>query len=728
MTAVFFGIDWLESGTDLDAPYLQARDPAPGETLVPLASDVQLEVTDDVSDVDPLATVIEMDRGSGWETVFTGGAAQPGFAVTVTPLTHGVGLDYYRYLIDPDVDFALGATPIIRVTEADIIGNLQTQTYSFAVIADVITPYLRAQDPAPLATDVSKTHDIYFEVADLLSDVDVATLTVEVDRGGGSELAYDSGFFQSPYTGSVVEQLESGRKYYEITVHHPVGFYDYTTVEVHVVVDDDLGNTLDTSYTFQSEDTLAPVASANFPTGLDVPVATLVSFDIVDVGSGVDLETLVIKFGTTVVYDWDGIGSPVDGFQAGYRGPSSNVYTIPDGHHVVIDPETNLANETVYTIHVDADDLAGNTMATFSWPFTTSTAPLIFTLWPLDEAMDVPLDTDVSFHVSDDVAVDETTIQVSVNGAPVVVDGVAEPGYGLSITGAPTLLTVVIDPDSPLLMDQGHVIDVAVSDTAGNTSTKTWTFDTSQGLVVSPVLRAAAFDALVKLLWTLPAPEFMRYDLFQLRRSTTTTPLVPGDGKLVYEGLDLAFDDVTVVNGTVYYYTLFVVHRYVNGVPEYVDYDPEASATAKPRAVIAATRLATEYVPGRGEFGTRTTLPVPGARLQKTWSLTSPVDEIRTVAGTLVRAPVNGQILGVRATSVSSTVDIEVPESGIVITLTNVLLLAGLVQNSRLVSGQVIGRTVSGTMSLSMAKMPGRQTINPRHFYTSLESRDGGGS
>jgi hypothetical protein len=224
--------------------------------------------------------------------------------------------------------------------------------------------------------------------------------------------------------------------------------------------------------------------------------------------------------------------------------------------------------------------------------------------------------------------------------------------------------------------------------------------------------------------------------LYQLRRSTTGFPVLPTEGTLVYQGLQKEFIDTGVENGVVYYYTLFVIRRYIGGSPDYVPYDTDASVSARPRGVVTARLPEIEYVPARGDFGIRTIDPMPHGRTLSVYGAYSGSsrrysDIVSVGTGRVVQSPVRGTIRDVYNVSslgsrVTKAVEIQV-DSGLVIVISGIIVSVS--KRSTVEVGQVIGRTVGGTVEFSAYKMPGggfgKRSVRPRYFYLTIENRDG---
>jgi phage tail-like protein len=222
---------------DTEAPFLQNRAPAPSAPNVPINSNVTLEVVDVGYGVDVSSVVIRVNGVLAW----TGDFQQPGFAVTKSVVSGG-----FRYIINPDVDFGEGSSPVIAVQAADLAPapNSLNTSYSFECVNAL--PYLQAQNPAPNEHDVLPTADIFLEVMDDDSGVDPATVVIKI--AGTTCWQFDAE--QGPF--NVAKTEIGGGKGFHFAIS-PLGLLpDNAPVLVEVYAADFavVPNVLDTSYTF----------------------------------------------------------------------------------------------------------------------------------------------------------------------------------------------------------------------------------------------------------------------------------------------------------------------------------------------------------------------------------------------------------------------------------------------------------------------------------------------
>ena len=109
--------------------------------------------------------------------------------------------------------------------------------------SDSGSPYLRNRNPFP-GSEALPTTTIYFQLVDEITAVEVTTLTVyinEVLAFGGSYGGWQNGF-----SGTIL----IGYQYLDVNIVPPSSFTDGEEVEVRVIAQDLLGNSLDASYSF----------------------------------------------------------------------------------------------------------------------------------------------------------------------------------------------------------------------------------------------------------------------------------------------------------------------------------------------------------------------------------------------------------------------------------------------------------------------------------------------
>ena len=141
---------------------------------------------------------------------------------------------------------------------------------------------------------------------------------------------------------------------------------------------------------------------------------------------------------------------------------------------VTLDPNSNLATGTTYTATLSgAQDLAGNTMTSTSWSFTTvpaTTAPTVSAQSPASGATGVLIASTVSATFSEDVQPGTISFVLKTGSTTV----------SAAVTYDVTTRTVTLDPNSNLASGTTYTATLSgAQDLSGNTmSSSSWSFTT----------------------------------------------------------------------------------------------------------------------------------------------------------------------------------------------------------------------------------------------------------
>lgn len=237
-----------------------------------------------------------------------------------------------------------------------------------------------------------------------------------------------------------------------------------------------------------------PYLNNEFPAAgsVDQPVDTLISVDIVDAESFVDLSTLDAYVNGADAYR---IGL---GFVSPYDGPASAITpTIVDGYdayNLILDRTTNFPTNTDITTRIIVDDYGTNTLDGY-WTFRIGEPPFIESYSPVPGAIDIFPNTSISFDIVDrGSGVQASTLDAYVNGADAY-DGVS--GFifpyngpsssfsfvpGGSIEGYDAYQVVI---DNLALYSEGSIVTTRVTgdDNYGGSMDESWSFT----IITSPV-------------------------------------------------------------------------------------------------------------------------------------------------------------------------------------------------------------------------------------------------
>ncbi|WP_211879975.1 Ig-like domain-containing protein, partial [Pseudarthrobacter albicanus] len=148
-----------------------------------------------------------------------------------------------------------------------------------------------------------------------------------------------------------------------------------------------------------------------------------------------------------------------------------------------LNPNGNLTADRVYRVTVSGiSDLAGNTMVTTSWSFTTGPAPTITGTTPVPGATAVRRNSNVTARFSEAITGFAVAGKVRINlvstGAPVTA----------VVSFDPLTRVLTINPNASLASNIQYRVTITggttgVRDLAGNPlTTRTWTFTTGSAL------------------------------------------------------------------------------------------------------------------------------------------------------------------------------------------------------------------------------------------------------
>jgi hypothetical protein len=279
------------------------------------------------------------------------------------------------------------------------------------------------------------------------------------------------------------------------------------------------------------------------------------------------------------------------------------------------------------------------------------------------------------------------------------------------------------------------LVEVQAADNfVGNLLDTSYNFRITEGLTdVSPVLNAIALDGVVSLSWTIA--DNVMIDTWQLVRSEAQFPTAVTEGELIFEGADQLHQDLDVVNGTRYFYSIFLVRRFESGLPLYAPYAEVSSAEAKPRSIVSPVKASAEYRPQRGEFGS-TARPVPGARLTGVFgdNGTRTSDGLTAKAGSSVRSPAQGSVKRIDSASTTDSQGaqaIQIETDKFIFVLDNITVDARIAVGVLVNAGELIGRSRGGEISFSIFRKPtgsfGLRVVRPSLFTLRAEDREGRG-
>lgn len=495
-------IDIIEVGYEANPPPGEAVPPFL-DNLVPDDLDtgvaVTATVTGDIVDVGDGVDGTTIRITIGGTVAYEAQALQNGFTGTVTDNGNGS----FSYSLTAPSNFPDLSTVVVRVECSDLspIVNTLDQSYSFQT-TDATGPFLTNQNPAPGASSILQSSNVTFRITDLGSQVTQPTINVQITQAGGPTV-------DAVVNGAIVAPFDGGS-----SSINPVGFgFDYVldptsnlveggTVLIEVQAEDAFGNTLSTSYSFTTADNTAPsiINQSPAPSSNALP-STIISFDIVDAGSGIDLATLdvtidegggpqVAVLGGVIQAPYNALGSGISGTTAQYSIALKKAVDLPDNQNITID--------------VDVDDVAGNNFTT-SYSFLSiipdNDFPFVTNEIPVRGQTGVSLTQPILFSIEDSIrGVDLTTVNVTItlNGVPeqIITNG-SVTGVTLSTSISPSVtglgFDVVVNPPAGGWGDNAS-IDVSIDASDLNTPpnvmpTVNYTVQTT--VFAPPVVRVA---------------------------------------------------------------------------------------------------------------------------------------------------------------------------------------------------------------------------------------------
>ena len=417
------------------APTASSPSPASGATGVVLASNVT-------------ATFNKAVLPSTISFVLTAGSTTVPATVTYDVASHIVTLD-------PTANLSPGTTYTATLSGAqDISGNTMALTsWSFTTAAaNTTAPVVSSSTPASTATGV------------LLASNVTATFSESVFPGTISFVLKNG---STTVPSAVTYDVASHTVTLDPTANLAAGITYTATLSG---AQDLSGNTMSPvswSFTTIAADVASTVSAQSPASGATgVPIGSNVTaiFSESVIASTI---SFVLKNGATTV-------------------ATATSYDVAS-HTVTLDPTAPLALGTTYTLTLSgAQDLAGTTMASTSWSFTTAvantTAPTVSAQTPASGATGVPVVSRVTATFSESV-ISSTISFVLKNGSTTV---------AAAVTYDVPSQTVTLDPSANLAPGTTYTVTLSgAQDLRGNTMASTsWSFTTEAAITTAPTVTA----------------------------------------------------------------------------------------------------------------------------------------------------------------------------------------------------------------------------------------------
>jgi hypothetical protein len=154
------------SAPDISPPFTINHRPARGATNVPLDTDIQVELLDDLSGVDRASITMQVN----------GQSVQP---TTVTPISRGYLLYY-----NPPQDFRYNETVQVVIRARDLANPanvMPPDTLRFTAIRDVEPPFATDHQPAKDSQDAPVNTNIALHIRDRVAGVDRASIVLAIN-------------------------------------------------------------------------------------------------------------------------------------------------------------------------------------------------------------------------------------------------------------------------------------------------------------------------------------------------------------------------------------------------------------------------------------------------------------------------------------------------------------------------------------------------------------------
>ena len=336
---------------------------------------------------------------------------------------------------------------------------------------DISAPTLQNLSPFAGETEVAVDTNILLDIIDTGTALDEASIKITVN----GTVAWENDVQQAGFVVTKTPVTNGFR--YEVNPDVDLPYQPVNTVEVYAEDDAPLPNVLDTSYTFDTDDTTFPTITNRIPapTTIDVVESINISMSFNDVGSAVPQSSINVTVG--------GQQAILNGVpQSGFQGPFTTITANgSNGFDVVIDPESDLPSLANIIVYAECKDLADN-LTTTTWDFTTVDylGPVVTPVDPAAGETDVARDATITLQISDEDQVDDSTILVEVdrgggfelafeyNVAPTERFKTGYKGAGSQVTEALGIYTVVIDPETDFGFGETIQVRVTAQDQSGN--------------------------------------------------------------------------------------------------------------------------------------------------------------------------------------------------------------------------------------------------------------------
>lgn len=414
-----------------DLPFVSNREPAPESMDNNVDRTVYFKLSDMDDGID--TTSLEVVIGG---TQYT--SASPDLSFTGNT-------NEYNISITPDQPFGYDQEVDVTINCDDLSGwHLPADVYRFFTIADSDPPFTDLWNPTPVSVNVPMDTDISFHIYDIGEGVDLRLVNVQV-QGINYYLGH-SGF---AYLGSP--------SHYKITID-PENNFEYGEV-VSVIIDAvDLSNSsnvmesFEYSFTCIDDDVDPPFLRGIHPApnSDNVPVNTLISFDVLDDESGINEESIIFKVNDSTL--------------------SSQAYSLNSlsygdttGFQIQYDPENDFQyGQSIHVQFIAEDGSINSNELIKNYSFTCKSdtlAPELIEVFPKPDSLGFP-NTTLYFYFQDEQSgIDSSTFILKLND---IIINSYQASYDKNN------MEIIYQLEEPFKSDTSLLINVKLDDFIGN--------------------------------------------------------------------------------------------------------------------------------------------------------------------------------------------------------------------------------------------------------------------
>ncbi|MEM7334874.1 MAG: Ig-like domain-containing protein, partial [Chloroflexota bacterium] len=371
------------------------------------------------------------------------------------------------------------ATAVEDIYGIPFAGILNTTSWNFTTIPDTTPPTLSMLSPADGAVDIALASNL------------VITLSESVQKGTGNitiHLGSDDSVVQTiDVTGTAVSI--SGN---EVTINPPTVLSSGTDYYVNIssgaiedlAANDYAGFSDTTTWNFTTADVIPP------------SIATLAPAD--------DETAVVINSNLTMTFT-ENIQANSGNITIHLASDDSVIHSLPvtggnvsiSGAQLTINPPADFTSETEYYVNIPAgtvQDLSSNNFAGISdsttWNFTSADviAPSITSLMPVDNEIDVLIDSNLTITFSENIQVNSGNITIHLVSNDSVIHTLPVTGSNVSVSGS----QLTINPPADFASETEYYVNIPASTVqdlssnnfAGISDSTTWNFTSAD--VIAP--------------------------------------------------------------------------------------------------------------------------------------------------------------------------------------------------------------------------------------------------